>query len=97
MSEMFSHIGKELFELLESNNEQKQHRGNVYKEIDRRCLKNANVIRVTTAGFAHRISILRHIDTKVTICEKVGQILEGHLLSALLSSLEHLIQIGDYS
>jgi len=97
MSEMFSHSGKELFELLESNNEQKQRRGNVYEEIDRRCLKNADVIGVTTAGFAHRISILRHIDAKVTICEEAGQILEGHLLSALLPSLEHLIQIGDHS
>jgi hypothetical protein len=72
MSEMFSHIGKELFELLESNNEQKQHRGNIYKEIDRRCLKNADVIRVTTAGFAYRISILRHIDIKVTIYKEAG-------------------------
>jgi hypothetical protein len=97
MSQIFSHTGKELFELLKSNNEQKQHRSNVYGEIDRRCLKNADVIGVTTAGFALRISILRHIDAKVTICEEAGQILEGHLLSALLPSLEHLIQIGDHS
>jgi AAA domain len=97
MSQIFSHTGKEIFELLKSNNEQKQHRSNVYGEIDRRCLKNADVIGVTTAGFALRISILRHIDAKLTICEEAGQILEGHLLSALLPSLEHLIQIGDHS
>ena len=97
MSQIFSHTGRELFELLNLNNEQKQQRSNVYGEIDRRCLKNADVIGVATTEFALRISILRYIDAKVTICKEAGQILEGHLLSALLPSLEHLIQIGDHS
>jgi hypothetical protein len=91
VSQIFSHIGKELFELLKSNNEQKQYRSNVYREIDRQCLKNANVISVTTAGFTLRISILRHIDVKVIIYKEAKQILEGHLLSALSPSLEYLI------
>jgi hypothetical protein len=97
MKQIFSQIGKELFELLNADNQQRQNLSNVYGEIDRRCLQSADVIGVTTAGFAHRISVLRHVKAKVTICEEAGQVLEGHLLSALLPSLEHLIQIGDHT
>ena len=97
LSQIFSSTGRDLFELLSSNNEAKQRQNNVYGEIERRCLQNADVIGVTTAGFAHRVSTLRNVKAKVTICEEAGQILEGHLLSALLPSLEHLIQIGDHS
>jgi hypothetical protein len=97
VNEIFVQIGRELSELLEANNERMQDLSNVYGEVDRRCLQNADVIGVTTAGFAHRISVLRHVKSKVTICEEAGEILEAHLLSALLPSLEHLIQIGDHT
>jgi superfamily I DNA and/or RNA helicase len=97
MIQIFSQTGREIFELLKSGDERKQDERNAYGEIDKRCLQDADVIGLTTAEFAHRISVLWHIKAKVTICEEAGQILEGHLLPALLPSLEHLIQIGDHS
>ncbi|KAG8531641.1 uncharacterized protein KY384_003272 [Bacidia gigantensis] len=40
-------------------------------------------------------SVLRHVSVKVVICEEAGEVLEAHMLSALIPSAHHLIQIGD--
>jgi len=69
---------------------------NVYDEVDRRVLETAEVIGVTTTGLAKRISVLRHVDAKVVVCEEAGEVLEAHMLSALIPSVQHLIQIGDH-
>lgn len=37
-----------------------------------------------------------HIDSKVVICKEAGEVLEAHMLSALIPSVQHLIQIGDH-
>ncbi|KAL3444860.1 hypothetical protein BJX65DRAFT_319748 [Aspergillus insuetus] len=68
----------------------------VYDEVDRRVLAEADVIGVTTSGLARRISVLRHIESRVVICEEAGEVLEAHMLSALIPSVQHLIQIGDH-
>lgn len=68
----------------------------IYDEVDRRVLETAEVIGVTTSGLAKRISVLKHVNAKVVICEEAGEVLEAHLLSALIPSVEHLIQIGDH-
>ncbi|KAL2838452.1 hypothetical protein BJY01DRAFT_258037 [Aspergillus pseudoustus] len=68
----------------------------VYDEVDRRVLEGADVIGVTTSGLARRIPVLRHIDCQVVICEEAGEVLEAHMLSALIPSVQHLIQIGDH-
>lgn len=68
---------------------------NVHDEVDRRLLETADVIGVTTMGLAKRISVLQHVNAKVIICEEAGEVLEAHMLSTLIPSVEHLIQIGD--
>lgn len=68
----------------------------VYDEVDRRVLETAEVIGVTTSGLAKRISVLKHVNAKVVICEEAGEVLEAHMLSALIPSVQHLIQIGDH-
>ena len=69
---------------------------NVYDEVDRRVLQTADVIGVTTSGLAKRIPVLRHVTSKIVICEEAGEVMEPHMLSALLPSVEHFIQIGDH-
>jgi hypothetical protein len=69
---------------------------NIHAESDRRILQDPDVIGITTSGLAGKISILRHIKSKVMICEEAGEILEPHMISALLPSVEHCIQIGDH-
>lgn len=68
----------------------------IHDEVDRRLLETADVIGVTTTGLAKRISVLQHINAKVVICEEAGEVLEAHMLSTLIPSVEHLIQIGDH-
>jgi superfamily I DNA and/or RNA helicase len=42
------------------------------------------------------LSTLKHVRCKVVICEEAGEVMEPHMLSVLLPSVEHFIQIGDH-
>ena len=79
----------------EANNLQKQLT-NVHDEIDRRVLQTAEVIGVTTTGLARRIETLQRVASKIVICEEAGEVMEPHMVSALLPRVEHFIQIGDH-
>ena len=68
----------------------------VHEEVDRRILQDADVIGITTSGLAKHISTLNHVRSKVVICEEAGEVMEPHIISALLPSVEHFIQIGDH-
>jgi hypothetical protein len=68
----------------------------IHDDVNRRVLQTADVIGVTTTGLAKKISTLRHVMCKVVICEEAGEVMEPHMLSALLPSVEHFIQIGDH-
>jgi hypothetical protein len=74
------------------------HRGldNVHNEVDRRILQSAEVIGITTSTLARRIATLEHVRAKIIIVEEAGEVLEAHMLSALLPSIEHVIAIGDH-
>ncbi|CAZ82087.1 unnamed protein product [Tuber melanosporum] len=67
-----------------------------YQEQERRCLLASSVIGVTTTGFASRSELIRSLTSKVLICEEAAEVLEAHILSALLPTLEHTILIGDH-
>ncbi|KAJ4354192.1 uncharacterized protein N0V89_005926 [Didymosphaeria variabile] len=69
---------------------------NVHDEIDRRVLQDADVIGITTTGLAKRIATLQRVRCKVIICEEAGEVMEPHMISALLPAAEHFIQIGDH-
>ena len=69
---------------------------NIHDETKKRILENADVIGVTTTGLAKNITLLQYVNAKVVICEEAGEVMEPHMLSTLLPSVEHLIQIGDH-
>ena len=69
---------------------------NVHEEANRRILQGADIIGLTTSGLAKQISTLRHVRCKVVICEEAGEVMEPHIISALLPTVEHFIQIGDH-
>jgi hypothetical protein len=68
----------------------------IRNELDLRVLENAHVIGVTTSGLARNLSLLRRLPSKILLCEEAGEVLESHLLTALLPSVEHAILIGDH-
>ncbi|EFR02412.1 NFX1-type zinc finger-containing protein 1 [Nannizzia gypsea CBS 118893] len=86
----------QLFELVNECCELHERLDKIHDESDRRVLENADVIGVTTTGLAKRISVLRHLRSKVIICEEAGEVMEPHMVSALLPNVEHFIQIGDH-
>lgn len=67
-----------------------------FKEKDRRGLEGVDVIGVTTTGLATNSNLLRLLQAKVLICEEAAEVLEAHVLTALLPSVEHAILIGDH-
>lgn len=68
----------------------------VRSDVDLRCLQQADVIGVTTTGLAQKLDLLRRLRSNVVLCEEAGEVLEAHILTALLPSLEHAIFIGDH-
>lgn len=73
-----------------------ERRNRVRSDVDLRCLNQANIIGVTTTGLAKNLHLLRKLRSKVMLCEEAGEVLEAHILTALLPSIEHAILIGDH-
>lgn len=95
-SEIHNEVTDELFEALKETIALHKQRANIHDEVDRRILQTADVIGVTTTGLAKKIATLQHVRSKVVICEEAGEVMEPHMLSALLPSVEHFVQIGDH-
>jgi AAA domain len=77
-------------------NEHVQEMEQCRKEDDLQVLTRAKVIGVTTSGLARNLDVLRRLQSKVLLCEEAGEVLEAHLLTACLPSIEHAILIGDH-
>lgn len=89
-------IVRNIATLQEEYAELMERRGRVRSDVDLRCLNQANVIGVTTTGLAKNLVLLRKLRCKVMLCEEAGEVLEAHILTALLPSIEHAILIGDH-
>lgn len=85
--------------LLLSTQEHATERANLSRqkqEQERRCLQDCHVIGVTTTGFASHSDLIRSVSAKVLVCEEAAEVLEAHVLTALLPTLEHAVLIGDH-
>ncbi|KAG5661901.1 hypothetical protein KAF25_004140 [Fusarium avenaceum] len=73
-----------------------RRRDEIRGDVDLRCLNDADIVGVTTTGLARNLNLLRKLRCKVMLCEEAGEVLESHILTALLPSIEHAILIGDH-
>lgn len=89
-------IIEEIIDLHEQYQKDTDHRDRLRREVDLRCLHEANIVGATTTGLARNLTMLRKLRCKVMVCEEAGEVLEAHILSALLPSVEHAILIGDH-
>ncbi|KAJ4415608.1 hypothetical protein N0V82_007242 [Gnomoniopsis sp. IMI 355080] len=89
-------IIEEFVDLHGEHQDAKLRRDRIRQEARRRCLQQAQVIGVTTTGLARELDLLRKLRSKVVVCEEAGEVLEAHLLTTLLPSVEHAILIGDH-
>ncbi|ORY69045.1 uncharacterized protein BCR38DRAFT_455826 [Pseudomassariella vexata] len=63
----------------------KANQNKISREVDLRCLHEADIV-----------DLLLKLRSKVMLCEEAGEVLEAHMLTALLPSVEHAILIGDH-
>jgi hypothetical protein len=56
----------------------------IHDEVRRCALLSAQIVDVTTTGLARDVSLIRRLRSKVVLCEEVAEVLEAHLLSALM-------------
>ncbi|KAK6528856.1 hypothetical protein TWF694_004090 [Orbilia ellipsospora] len=82
--------------LLKAFGETKKQYTGVYLEADRACLRQVDIIGITTVGLVNNADLVRTLPCKVMVCEEAGEVLESHILTALLPSLQHMILIGDH-
>ncbi|KAI9376610.1 hypothetical protein BJX61DRAFT_255560 [Aspergillus egyptiacus] len=96
MEELTKATYDEAIQLVSEHTATKRDWDHIRSEVDLRCLAEADVIGVTTSGLAANLDMLRKLQAKVLLCEEAGEVLEAHLLTALLPSVEHAIFIGDH-
>ncbi|KAK1042871.1 hypothetical protein LTR74_018481 [Friedmanniomyces endolithicus] len=96
LTEMEEDLQNRLIHILKAYNVHEGRLDNKRTELDLRVLREANIIGVTTSGLARHLDLLRRINAKVLIYEDAGEVLESHLVTALLPSVEHAILIGDH-
>ncbi|THW66498.1 hypothetical protein D6D19_09329 [Aureobasidium pullulans] len=85
-----------IMDRVEQFDDLKSNLDDIRNELDLRVLEQAEVVGVTTSGLARNLSLLRRLPSKILLCEEAGEVLESHLLTALLPSIEHTILIGDH-
>lgn len=94
--EMKEQAMEELLQGAVAHGEERQSISRQRNEQDRRCLQQSHVIGLTTTGFASHAELIRSLNAKVLICEEAAEVLEAHILTALVPAVEHAILIGDH-
>ena len=84
MKEIADDICDKLQRALETHSTLRNSLKNCRQEQDLRCLEDAHVIGMTTSGLARNINVLRRLPSKVMVCEEAGEVLEAHIVTALL-------------
>lgn len=75
---------------------EKQRLTSLYNQADAQIFDQVDVVGVTTTGLANNAELLHNLNAKVLICEEAGEVLESHVLTTFLPSVEHAILIGDH-
>ncbi|KAK4204580.1 putative zinc-finger and helicase domain-containing protein [Triangularia verruculosa] len=96
LSRMVIGVNDHLFFHLEASKDANEAIHRVHTDVNSRALRAADVIGVTTTGLARNISMLRGIGAKVVVCEEAAEVMEPHIISAMMPGVEHFIQIGDH-
>ncbi|PWY75451.1 P-loop containing nucleoside triphosphate hydrolase protein [Aspergillus heteromorphus CBS 117.55] len=85
-----------LSRLLKFHHEEKRKHTSAFGLLDLQRLNSSQVVGITTTQLANNADLLRNINSKVLICEEAGEVLESHVITALLPSVQHAILIGDH-
>lgn len=96
MKEMQAEGSDQLHGSLEEAGRLRRTIGAVHDDVHRRTLLQADIVGITTTALARNIDTIGRLRPKVIICEEAAEVMEAHILSALMPGVEHFIQIGDH-
>lgn len=86
----------ELQNLIQQHALEKRELTSLFSQADAQVFSQVDVVGITTTGLANNADLLRNLRAKVLICEEAGEVLESHVLTAFLPSVQHAILIGDH-
>jgi AAA domain-containing protein len=95
ISEIKNPLAKEVRAHVADYVEAQERLRDIKHEEQLRCLREADIIGVTSSGLARNLSLLKHVKSKVVVIEEAGELLEAHTLTSFLPHVEHAILIGD--
>ncbi|KAL2174062.1 uncharacterized protein P884DRAFT_280455 [Thermothelomyces heterothallicus CBS 202.75] len=96
ISELTELQSDRVFEMVSAARHHREAIQRVHDDVSCRTLLRADVVGVTTTGLARNINMLCRLGVKVIVCEEAAEVMEPHLISALMPGVEHFIQIGDH-
>ncbi|GLA69291.1 hypothetical protein AtubIFM55763_009243 [Aspergillus tubingensis] len=89
-------ISQQVLTLLEAHSAEKERYTSAFNMSNVQRLNDCQVVGVTTTQLANNADLLRNLNAKVLICEEAAEVLESHVLTALIPSIQHAILIGDH-
>ena len=89
-------LHEQAIQSIQSHQQTKEQYDRIRAGQDLKCLSKACIVGVTTTGSARHRDLLRGLGSKVLICEEAGEVVEAHVLTTLLPSLQHVILVGDH-
>ncbi|EFO84345.1 hypothetical protein CRE_20452 [Caenorhabditis remanei] len=64
--------------------------------VDAEIMRMPMIIGATTTGCSRLRPILERVEPRILIVEEAAEVLEAHIVSAMISSVEHCVMIGDH-
>ncbi|EPS35125.1 hypothetical protein H072_11452 [Dactylellina haptotyla CBS 200.50] len=89
-------LTQRLQDLIVQYSMEKEALTNLYLRSDKILLEDTNILGITTVGLVNNADLVRTLPARVMVCEEAGEVLESHVLTALLPSLQQVILIGDH-
>ena len=86
----------ELRHLMQQHTIEKRRFTSLFNQADAQVFNQVDIVGITTTGLANNADLVRSLRAKVLICEEAGEVLESHILTTFLPSVQHAILIGDY-
>ncbi|KAI9037333.1 uncharacterized protein KD926_000620 [Aspergillus affinis] len=86
----------QLRDLMQLHASKKKMFTSLFNAADAQVFDQVDVVGITTTGLANNADLLRSLRADVLICEEAAEVLESHILTAFLPSVQHAILIGGH-
>jgi hypothetical protein len=89
----FAELSQQFHDLMQRHSSAKQLYTSLFNASYTQFLNRFHIVRVTTIGLANNSDLLRSLLAKVLTCEEAREVLEAHVLTMLVPSIQHHLQL----